>query len=143
MKLKRRLFLLFPSLSPAFVKDVALSCSPANAPGPCVRNFIITPYPNIARKIFMQGDVTAKVHVLGNGIVDSVVASGGHKPLQESVEWAVKQWEFLVSDERDSDLNIAFSFLLDENEAEACIFQVSGSLPSRVEIRINYGPHMK
>jgi TonB family protein len=116
---------------------------PASASGPYVQKFLMPPYPNIARKLYIQGEVSATVRVLGNGTVESVTASSGPKPLKESVEEALKQWTFVVPDQQETDLRITFSFVLEENESDACIFQVSGVLPNHFEIKINYGPHMK
>jgi Gram-negative bacterial TonB protein C-terminal len=108
-----------------------------------VRKFLMPTYPNIVRKLYIQGDVSAKVGVLGNGIVQTVAAVSGPEPLRESVEYALKRWEFVVPSREQVDLQITFSFILDENQSDACIFQISGSLPDRFEIRVNYGPHMK
>jgi TonB family protein len=141
MRIGRRIFL--PSLCAAFVTDAATPALPTTGSEFCVQKFLIPEYPNIARKLFIQGEVTAKVHILGNGSVESVAATGGHKLLQGSVEWALKRWEFRVPDQSETDLTLTFAFVLDKDESEACIFQVSGVFPSRFEIRINYGPRME
>ncbi|HKV26335.1 MAG TPA: TonB family protein [Candidatus Acidoferrum sp.] len=100
-------------------------------------------YPNLARKLSIQGEVTAKVHILGNGTVESVALTNGHKLLQGSVDLALKQWEFRVPDQNEAELEIIFAFILDNNESEACDFRVSGVFPNRFEIRINHGPRMQ
>lgn len=140
MRIQRRLFL--PSLCAGLITDVGVPPALLDS-RICVRKFLIPSYPNIARKLFHQGEVFATVHVLGNGTVESVLTTGGPQSLRESVESAVMRWEFVVPDQNETELKITFAFVLDDNESEACIFQVSGVLPNRFEIRINYGPHMK
>jgi|HubBroStandDraft_1064217.scaffolds.fasta_scaffold103127_2 hypothetical protein len=141
MRIERRSFI--SSLWAAIVSPAAASEIPDATSKLCVRKFLMPPYPNVVRKLYIQGEVSAQVRVLGNGTVQSVTALGGPQPLRESVEWALKQWEFVVPDHQEADLNMTFSFILEENESEACIFQVSGALPNRFEIKMNYGPHMK
>lgn|SRR5690242_4316006 len=141
MKIGRRAFL--PSVCAALVTDAAASSPLTTGSEVCVHRFVMPDYPNIARKLSIQGEVSATVHILGNGTVESVALTGGHKLLQGSVDSALKQWEFRVPDHNETDLEMTFAFVLDNNESEACIFQVSGVFPSRFEIKINYGPHIE
>jgi hypothetical protein len=140
MRMQRRSF--FPAIWAALYGYAAplLGAAP---PQLFVRKFLMPSYPNVARKLFVQGEVSVRLHVRGNGVVESASALSGPQPLRDSVEWALKQWEFVVPDGRENDLVILFAFILDENETDACIFKVSGVLPSHFEIRLNYGPHMK
>jgi len=122
------------------------SAVPAIASAPhelYIKRFIMPSYPNIVRKQFVQGDVSVRLRVQANGSVESATALSGPEPLRESVESALKEWEFVVPDGQETEIVILFAFILDENETDACIFKVSGVVPSRFEIRINYGPHMK
>jgi hypothetical protein len=139
MRIRRRIFL--PSLF------AGLLTAPREArPSPVllgVHKFKIPEYPNIFRKMFVQGNVSARAHVLGNGIVASVSVLSGPEQLHGPVIDALKEWVFVSADKGESDIDIMFAFVLEENKSDVCLFQVSGTVPSRIEIRVNYGTRME
>jgi Gram-negative bacterial TonB protein C-terminal len=139
MKIRRRIFL--PSLF------AGLLTTPREArPSPVVlgvHKFKIPEYPNIFRKMYVQGSVSARAHVLGNGTVDSVSILSGPEQLHGTVIDALKEWVFVAVNQDESDVDITFAFILEENKSDICLFQVSGTVPNRIEIRANYGTRME
>ena len=51
-------------------------------------------YPEIARKMHLQGAVRVEVTIAADGAVKSVTTLGGNPILAQSVEDAVKQWKY-------------------------------------------------
>jgi hypothetical protein len=139
MRIQRRKFL--PSLFAGLLTGLREARRSPTVLG--LHKFKIPEYPNIFRKMFVQGNVSARAHVLGNGTVDFVSVLSGPKQLHGPVVDALKEWVFVVINQNETDVDITFAFILDENKSDICRFEVSGTVPERVEIRVNYGTRME
>jgi TonB family protein len=71
--------------------------APAQEPSTGARKVVtrVTPqYPNIARRMSIQGNVRVDVLVAPNGAVRAVEVKGGHPVLADAAQNALRQWKW-------------------------------------------------
>lgn len=102
-----------------------------------VHRFTIPGYPAMARQARVQGDVSALVHVNGNGKVEELSDFEGPALLQGALD-SLKEWEFILPEEKPTTIRITFRFVLSGPERkENVVMNIRGSLPALVEIVTN------
>ncbi len=103
-----------------------------------VRKFKVFGYPPLARQARVQGTVSALVHIGSDGRVASVSNVNGPPLLIHAVVEALKSWEFALPNNKPAELRMTFDFSLRGKEARECyVTEVSGSLPSSIQIMTN------
>jgi len=66
-------------------------------------------YPELARKMHIQGVARVEVTILANGAVDNVKEVGGNPVLLDALVRAVRKWRY-ESAERESVVEVQFEF---------------------------------
>jgi hypothetical protein len=101
-----------------------------------VRSFVIPPYPPISRTAYIQGDITAVIHIRADGTVDSISDVEGPPLLRQTTVEGLKQWSFFTKN-KETDLKITFRWKLEGPGSQYPICRVSGRFPHEVEIVMN------
>jgi TonB family protein len=76
---------------------IALMLSTANLPAQDARKVITNPappYPEVAKKFKLTGNVKVQVVIAADGHIKSVRPIGGHPVLVDSVKETLKEWKY-------------------------------------------------
>ncbi len=73
---------------------VACSTLPASATSRRVQHRISPDYPELARRMHIEGAVRVEARVAPDGDVTSAKAVGGNRLLQAAAEQAIRKWKF-------------------------------------------------
>ncbi len=102
-----------------------------------VRSFVSPPYPVIARRAGVFGDVEARLSVSPSGEVVKVEILEGHGLLRDYVQEALREWIFCSSEESVTlDIRVSFT-LVEPRTNDAVTTVVKADLPTRIEIISN------
>jgi TonB family protein len=92
--LVRKLAVLVAVAVISFTQVQAQSATAAPASGRKVTSRVAPNYPDLAKKMHLQGTVKIEATVRPNGTVRATKVLGGNPVLMESASDAVKQWKF-------------------------------------------------
>ena len=102
-----------------------------------VERFVAPAYSEIARRREVQGEVEAKLHIVGSGEVQSVEIVSGHRLLVDRVSSAVSEWKFCpISEPRE--LVVTVTFRLDGEPRDVNLStRIVAMLPNSIEVVTN------
>lgn len=109
--------LFFFSLSPFVVAGLLLTgfagisrrCAGQEQPARKIKTKVDPLYPELARRLNLQGVVRVQVTVSADGSVKEVKEMGGNPVLLDALVHAVKKWKFEAAD-KDSTVEVKFEF---------------------------------
>lgn len=132
------------TLLPLLLIGLLTSCVAYAAPAQVVPDVFVTgfrmdAYPPLARQASIEGDVTAVIHLSGDGTVSSITDVNGPDLLRGEVD-LIKSWQFIVPDRKARQLAVILRYSLKgEPRRDASTF-IKASLPYLVEITTNPAP---
>ena len=114
------------------------------APSPVVPDVFVTSfrmdaYPTLARQNNVDGDVTAVIHLAGDGTVTAITDVNGPDLLRGEVD-LIKTWEFIIPDRKPRDLAIILRYSLKGEPRRDASTSIKASLPYLIEITTNPAP---
>lgn len=118
-----------------------MSCAASAAPAQVVPDVFVTSfrmdaYPPLARQANVSGDVTAVLHLNGDGSVAGITDVNGPDLLKGEVD-LLKTWEFIVPDRRPRQLAIILRYALRGEARREASTLIKASLPYLIEITTN------
>lgn len=118
-----------------------LSCAAYAAPAQSVPDVFVTSfrmdaYPPLARQANISGDVTAVLHLNGDGTVAAITDVNGPDLLKGEVD-LIRTWEFLVPDRKPRQLAIILRYSLRGEARREASTMIRASLPYLIEIITN------
>lgn len=103
-----------------------------------VRHFVIPDYNRLARQTLVQGDVTVRVHIRGDGTVGAIADVRGPEALSQEVTKALMSWTFDLRTAEPTEHAMTFRFSLQGlHKQEIQFYRVSGEFPTLVEVTVN------
>lgn len=129
---------------PMVLLALLTSCTAYAAPTQTVPDVFVTgfrmdAYPPLARQASIEGDVTAVLHLSGDGSVSAITDISGPDLLRGEVD-VMKTWQFLVPDHKSRQLAVILRYSLKgEPRKDASTF-IKASLPYLIEITTNPSP---
>jgi len=103
-----------------------------------VKSFTIPEYRPIARLAFVQGDVSAIVHINADGSLGSISEIEGPALLQGQAVEALKTWTFFNATNQATQARVTFRWKLEGPGTDQYVpARVSGQFPGLVEIVTN------
>lgn len=131
-------------LLPMLLIAITASCAAYGAtaqtiPDVFVTGFRMDAYPPLARQASIEGDVTAVIHLSGDGTVSAITDIAGPDLLRGEVD-VIKTWQFIVPDRKARQLAVILRYALKgEPRKDASTF-IKASLPYLIEITTNPSP---
>lgn len=118
-----------------------LSCMAYAAPAQTVPDVFVTSfrmdaYPPLARQANVSGDVTAVLHLNGDGSVAAITDVSGPDLLKGEID-SLKSWAFLVPDRRPRQLAVILRYSLRGEPRREASTLIKASLPYLIEITTN------
>lgn len=104
-----------------------------------VTSFRMDAYPALARQNNVDGDVTAVLHLAGNGTVTAITDVNGPDLLRGEVD-LIKTWEFIVPDRKPRQLAVILRYSLKGEARRDASTLIKASLPYLIEITTNPAP---
>jgi len=129
---------------PLLLAIVFTSCTVYAAPAQVVPDVFVTSfrmdaYPTLARQNNVDGDVTAVIHLAGNGTVTAITDVNGPDLLRGEVD-LIKTWEFIVPDRKPRELAVILRYSLKGEARRDASTSIKASLPYLIEITTNPAP---
>ncbi len=120
---------------------ILTSCAAYAAPVQVVPDVFVTSfrmdaYPPLARQEKVEGDVTAVVHLNGDGSVAAITDINGPDLLRGEVDM-LKTWDFIVPDRRPRQLAVILRYALKGEARKDASTLIKASLPYLIEITTN------
>ena len=131
--LRRVLFLLAFAIA---LTSCSFAASAQAVPDVFVTSFKMDAYPPLARQANVAGDVTAVLHLNGNGSVAAITDVNGPELLRGEVD-LVKTWEFVIPDRKPKQLAIILRYSLKGEARREASTMIRASLPYLIEITTN------
>jgi len=118
-----------------------MSCVANAAPAQVVPDVFVTSfrmdaYPPLARQANVSGDVTAVLHLNGDGSVAGITDVSGPDLLKGEVD-LLKTWEFIVPDRKPRQLAVVLRYSLKGDPRREASTLIRASLPYLIEITTN------
>ncbi len=118
----------------------AAYAAPAQAvPDVFVTSFRMDAYPPLARQASIEGDVTAVVHLNGDGTVVAITDVNGPDLLRGEMDM-IRQWNFIVPDRKPRELAVILRYTLKGEPRRDASTLIRASLPYLIEITTNPAP---
>jgi hypothetical protein len=115
----------------------AAGAAPAQVvPDVFVTSFRMDAYPPLARQANVSGDVTAVLHLNGDGSVAGITDINGPDLLKGEVD-LLRSWEFIVPDRRPRQLAIILRYSLRGEARREASTLIKASMPYLIEITTN------
>lgn len=131
---------LLPILFAAILTSCAAYAAPAQVvPDVFVTSFRMDAYPPLARQASIEGDVTAVIHLNGDGSVAAITDVNGPDLLRGEVDM-LKTWSFIVPDRRPRQLAVILRYSLKGDPRKDASTLIKASLPYLIEITTNPSP---
>jgi hypothetical protein len=134
---KRLLFSMLIFL--ALASCVAYAVPSAVVPDVFVTSFRMDAYPALARQNNVAGDVTAVVHLAGDGTVTAITDVNGPELLRGEVD-VIKTWGFIVPDRKPRAMAVILRYSLKGEPRRDASTSIKASLPYLIEITTNPAP---
>ncbi len=105
-----------------------------------VTGFRMDAYPPLARQSSIEGDVTAVIHLNGDGTVSAITNISGPELLRGEVD-VIRTWNFLVPDHKARELAVILRYALKGEPRRDATTSIKASLPYLIEITTNPAPN--
>lgn len=132
--MRRVLWLL--TICGALLSPLAYASPAQTVPDVFVTGFRMDAYPPLARQANVSGDVTAVLHLNGDGSVAAITDVNGPDLLKGEID-SLKSWQFLVPDRRPRQLAVILRYALRGEPRREASTLIKASLPYLIEITTN------
>ncbi len=104
-----------------------------------VTGFRMDAYPPLARQSSVEGDVTAVIHLNGDGSVAGITNVSGPDLLRGEVD-VIRTWNFIVPDHKARELAVILRYSLKGEPRKDATTSIKAALPYLIEITTNPAP---